>query len=265
MNAFPKSKPPAWETSGVSPVSRPSFVTRLFLAIVAWAEQLNCKCAVLEERPIHDNRSFPWSEAIERDWRVIRDELENVLQRKNDLPNMQDITPDAASITNDPGWRVFLLVAYGVKSEPNIQMCPETWRIVNRIPGLKTALFSILEPGKRLPPHRGPYNGVLRLHLGLIVPSAGHDVAMRVDSQICHWQEGRVLIFDDAYEHEVWNDTDRIRVVLFVDFVKPLRFPARWLNRALLKLAMLTPYIREGHENLRSWERKFYGSAMARR
>ena len=234
------------------------------MGIVVRAERLNSKYAKLAERPVYDNISFPWSEEIEREWQTIRRELEFVLARKNDLPKMQDISPDAASITKGPGWKVFLLVAYGVKSEPNIRMCPETWRIANKIPGLKTALFSILEPGKRLPSHRGPYNGVLRLHLGLIVPSAGQNLAIRVGSEIYQWQEGRVLIFDDAYEHEVWNNTDCSRVVLFVDFVKPLKFPASWVNRALLKLAVFTPYIREGHENLRRWEREFYRKDLTR-
>jgi ornithine lipid ester-linked acyl 2-hydroxylase len=254
---------PNWETKGIQPIEYPNVMTRIFMGIVAWAERLNCKYAKLEERCVYDTASFPWSRELEREWRMMRSELERVLQRKSDLPNMQDIAPDAVSITKDAGWKVFLLVAYGVKSEPNIRMCPETWRIVNKIPDLKTAMFSILEPGKSLPPHRGPYNGVLRLHLGLIVPPAEQDLAMRVGSEICHWQEGRALIFDDAYEHEVWNNTNHARVVLFVDFAKPLKFPASWLNQILLKLAVFTPFIREAHENLRNWEHEFHRSGIA--
>ena len=105
---------------------------------------------------------------------------------------------------------------------------------MQKIPGLTTVMFSIFEPGKHLPAHRGPYNGVLRLHLGMIVPEAEPDqLAIRVKDQICHWEEGKVLIFDDAYEHEAWNHTDKTRVVLFVDFVKPTRFP-----RPLRQLAL---------------------------
>ena len=57
---------------------------------------------------------------------------------------------------------------------------------------------------------------------------------------------------------EAWNETDKPRVVLFVDFEKPLRFPVNLINRALLKLAVLTPYLREGDDNLRRWERQFH-------
>jgi beta-hydroxylase len=66
--------------------------------------------------------------------------------RKAELPNVQDIAADAASLSQDADWKVFPLIAYGVRSDPNIALCPETWRIVQNIPGLRTAMFSILEP-----------------------------------------------------------------------------------------------------------------------
>jgi beta-hydroxylase len=50
-------------------------------------------------------------------------------------------------------------------------------------------------------------------------------------------------------------------VVLFVDFEKPLRFPASVLNRLLLGLAVFTPFVREGGDNLRRWEQRFHGGA----
>jgi beta-hydroxylase len=100
---------------------------------------------------------------------------------------------------------------------------------------------------------------VLRLHLGLIVPEPRERTAIRVGPEQRHWEEGRALIFDDAYEHEAWNETGGVRVVLWVDFAKPLRFPANVLNRLLLRLAVFTPFVREGGDNLRRWERRFHG------
>jgi beta-hydroxylase len=179
--------------------------------------------------------------------------------RKAELPNVQEITADAAALSQDADWKIFPLVAYGIRSQVNIGQCPETWRVVQGIPGLTTAMFSILEPGKRLPPHRGPYNGVLRLHLGLLIPEPRERLAIRVGPELRHWEEGRVLIFDDAYEHEVLNESSQVRVVLFVDFAKPLRFPASVLNRLLLSLAVFTPFVRESGANLRRWERQFHG------
>ena len=249
----------SWKTEGIAPLERPGAVTRLFMAIVAFVERLNLRCAKLGNPCVYDCAAFPWAAGIERQWHLIRDELDRVLIRKADLPSMQEITTDAAVLSRDAGWKIFPLVAYGIRSQPNIDLCPQTWRILQAIPGLTTALFSILEPGKRLPPHRGPYNGVLRLHLGLIVPEPRERTAIRVGPEQRHWQEGRALIFDDAYEHEAWNETGGVRVVLWVDFAKPLRFPANVLNRLLLRLAVFTPFVREGGDNLRRWERRFHG------
>jgi ornithine lipid ester-linked acyl 2-hydroxylase len=242
---------------------RPSPVTRAFMQIVAWAERLNLKFSKVGNPAVYDSASFPWAAEIERGSPAIRAELERVLTRKDELPGFHEISTDVATITQDRDWKTFFLCGYGMRSDANIAQCPDTWRIVNKIPGLITAMFSILEPGKHIPHHRGPYNGVLRLHVGLIVPGPREKVKIRVDKEICHWSEGKALIFDDAYDHEAWNGSDKLRVVLFVDFVKPLRFPANFVNWLLLHLAVFTPFIRDSSDNHRAWEKRFYAEAEA--
>ncbi|MGH6684533.1 MAG: aspartyl/asparaginyl beta-hydroxylase domain-containing protein, partial [Pseudolabrys sp.] len=225
-------------TEGIKPLNRPSPVTRAFMAVVAWVERLNLSCSKVGNPPIYDNTVFPWTKDIERAWRAIRAELDRVLTRQQELPGFHEIASDVATISQDRGWKTFFLSGYGFKSQPNIKLCPNTWTACQNIPGLITVMFSILEPGKHLPPHRGPYNGVLRLHLGLIVPEPRENLGIRVENDIYRWREGEAVIFDDAYEHEAWNRTAHTRVVLFVDFIKPLRFPANALNWALLHLAV---------------------------
>ena len=261
----PKPSDQTFATTGIAPMERPGAMTRFFMGIVAWAERLNLKYAKLGNPPVYDNAIFPWVAEIEKDWPLIRAELDRVLLRQSELPTFQEISTDVKTISTDSHWRTFFLAGFGLKSEQNIQACPDTWRVVQKIPGMKTAMFSIFEPGKHLPAHRGPYNGVLRLHLGLIVPDPADKLAIRVKDQICHWQEGKVLIFDDAYEHEAWNHTDKTRVVLFVDFNKPTRFPANFINWMLMNLAIFTPFIREGLDNHKEWEKKFYAQAEALR
>src|SRR5262249_12270856 len=242
---------------------RPGPMSRIFVAFVEWVERLNLTYSKVGNPPIYDNAVFPWAREIERDWRAIRAELDRVLTRKNELPSFQDISTDVATITDDAGWKTYLLAGYGIRSPRSIAQCPQTWRIVQKIPGLKTAMFSIFEPGKHLPAHRGPYNGVLRLHLGLIVPEPREQLGIRVENQICRWREGEIVILDDAYEHEAWNDTSDARVVLVVDFRKPLHFPANLINWLHLHLAVFTRFIREGIEKEKAWERNFYAEAQA--
>jgi aspartyl/asparaginyl beta-hydroxylase (cupin superfamily) len=252
-------------TEGIKPMGRPSLIVSWLMRLVAAVERLNLRNSLVGNPPIYDNAVFPWVKTIETEWHLIRQELDKVLVRKDELPGFHEISTDVATTSQDNGWKTYLLTGYGVSSEANIAACPQTWRICRKIPGLITVMFSILEPGKHLPPHRGPYNGVLRLHLGLIVPEPREQLGIRVGTEVYRWREGEVVIFDDAYEHEAWNRTQHTRVVLFVDFVKPLAQPARLLNWLLLKLAIFTPFIREGTENQKKWEKRFYAQAEALR
>ena len=246
-------------------LSRPGLMNRALMGIAEWAQGLNEKYSKLSNRPVYDVGEFPWAVDVEREWHQVRAELDNLLTRKEELPGCHEICNELRSISTDRDWKTFVFACYGVKSEEAIRLCPQTWRILQTIPGMKTAMFSVFEPGKHLKPHRGPYNGVLRLHLGLLVPDTRpRTVAIRVDDRVCHWQEGKVLIFDDSFEHEAWNHSDGTRVVLFVDFVKPLRFPASFVNWLILNIALFTPFIREGKKAQKNWEKRFYGNGTSR-
>ncbi len=198
---------------------------------------------------------FGWTRDVAGQWTIIRAELETVLAHQELLPSFHDISKDQARIS-DERWKTFFFCAYGINAESNRARCPETARIIDAIPGMKTAFFSILAPGKHIPPHRGPFKGVIRYHLGLLVPEPRVQCRIRVGNEVRHWKEGEGLMFDDTYEHEVWNDTSGTRVVLFLDVVRPLRFPANLLNWMVLQLIAHSPYVQDGAENYRKWEKK---------
>jgi beta-hydroxylase len=117
---------------------------------------------------------------------------------------------------------------------------------------MKTAMFSILAPRKHIPEHRGMYKGMLRYHLGLIIPGPDGACRIRVGQDIRSWQEGKSLVFDDSHMHEVWNDTDAYRVVLFVDLVRPLPFPLSLVNRSIIWMIAQTPSITEPMDRIRN-------------
>jgi ornithine lipid ester-linked acyl 2-hydroxylase len=81
-----------------------------------------------------------------------------------------------------------------------------------------------LRPHAHIPEHHGAYKGVLRYHLGTIVTQPQEKCRVKVGDQIAHWREDEGLSFDDTFPHEVWNDTDGLRVVLLIDVVRPLPF-----------------------------------------
>lgn len=186
------------------------------------------------ERTFFESEEYPWVADVESEWMAIRKELEKLMLHREEIPNFQDYSEGQRALTQDDQWKTFFFFAFGNKEKENCERCPETVRILEKIPGMNTAMFSILGPGKHIPPHRGPYKGVLRYHLGLIIPKPEGSCRIRVGSDIRPWKEGKSLIFDDSHEHEVWNDSDSYRVVLFVNFVRPTIFPLSAVNQSIL-------------------------------
>jgi len=204
-------------------------------------------------RTFFDTASFPWVSQVETGWREIRAELDALLLHRERIPNFQDISEEQKLLTQGNDWKTFFLYGYGHQVEKNLARCPKTARLLRLIPDMKTAMFSILAPGKHIPAHRGPYKGVLRYHLGLLVPEPETSCRIRVGDDIRIWQEGKSLIFDDSHEHEAWNDSDSHRVVLFVDFVRRLPPPLSLANRIQIWRISRSPFILEAAERLEKY------------
>lgn len=199
----------------------------------------------------YDLDLFPWIPRIEEGYESIRAELDAVLAKREEIPTFQEVLPSQELLTSDQKWRTYMFYGYGHRHDANCAECPETAKLVESIPGMKTAFFSILAPGKVIPPHRGFYKGVLRYHLGLKVPSQAEKCRIRVGDTWQHWEEGRSMVFDDTYEHEVENDTEEERVVLFVDMVRPLPFPLSTANHGMIKLISMLPEIRRASKEIK--------------
>ena len=213
--------------------------------------------SLVGDHTFFETDQFPWVEHIERNWTVIRDELAVLLEDHDALPNFQDISKDQIEITDDDRWKTLFLYGYGFEAKLGVELCPRTAALMREIPGMTTAMFSILSPRKHILDHRGPYKGVLRYHLGLIVPEDAASCRIRVGEDIRNWEEGKSLIFDDTFNHEVWNDTDETRVVLFVDVMRPLPSPESTINRLIVKAIGVSPFIRDAKRNQEAWEARY--------
>lgn len=251
------------QTNSNGHMPKPDYETKEYMPglmslMIKFVETTNVKFAKNGNLPLYDKATFPWVAELEKDWKKIRAELDQVMLRRDDLPNFHDIMDEVRTITTDNLWKTYFLAGYGLESEQNSKRCPETTELLKKIPGMKTAFFSILAPKKHIPAHRGPYNGVLRYHMGLIVPEPKERCRIRIEDQITHWDEGDSIIFDDTFEHEVWNDTDGFRAVLFVDFVRPVMFPFNMLNEFLINAASFAPLIKEAEQRHKKWEKEFY-------
>jgi len=207
---------------------------------------------------IYENPLFPWVQEFEADWRKIRAELDQVMCYRDQMPSFHEILKEVSTITTDDSWKTFFLAGIGMDCSANAARCPETMKLLSRIPGMKTAFFSILSPRKHIPAHRGAFNGILRFHLGLMVPEPREKCRIRIGNDFYSWSEGKGIVFDDTFNHEVWNDTEGFRVVLFVDFARPLYFPFHQMNEAILNMGSLAPFLREAGQKQKTWEKKFY-------
>ena len=213
---------------------------------------------------VFDPGLFPWVPQVEADWKKVREELDALLEHRDLLPNLQDIQPDQMKVSPDDKWKTFVLYGYGIRSERGCARCPETARLLERVPGMTSAWFSILAPGKHIPRHAGITKGMIRVHLALKVPQRAERVRMQVDDQLCHWQEGRCLLFDDSRKHEVWNDTDEERVVLIFDVVRPMRRLGRAALAVQQWMLRLSPFVRDARRNQLAWEDRILAALETR-
>lgn len=213
--------------------------------------------SLIGDRPVFDKSIFPWTANFEANWKTIRAELEQVLEARDRLPSFHDLSPDQKRISKGDHWKTFVFYVFGERFDPNCAHAPETARLLDGVPQIRNAWFSILSPHYRIPPHQGPTNGIVRIHLGLIVPRDRDNCRIRVDKTVFGWEEGKCVVFDDYFEHEVWNDTDEQRVVLFFDVDRPLRPLGRIVNWLLLAGIRRSAYVQDARKNMLEWERRY--------
>jgi aspartyl/asparaginyl beta-hydroxylase (cupin superfamily) len=191
--------------------------------------------------PFYDiDETYPTLRLLDQSYPVIRKEMEAVLNYKERIPRYHDLDKGenyiSGSLDPDKSWRVFMLRSMVGSPRANQAKCPRTTALLRRIPNIYQAFFSILDPGKSIPAHNGFYFGYLRYHLGLRIPKT-NPPTMRVKDRYHTWEEGRSILFDDSWNHEVYNKSDDLRVVFIVDVLRPMPFAlhaANWIITHLL-------------------------------
>lgn len=177
----------------------------------------------ISSSPVLDsNRLFPDAQRFTAHWQQIREEALTVAQDLRNIPRFHEIMSEQASISaNDArDWRMFIMQAYGQPIARNLARCPQLAQLIASSPDVLSASLSFLAPGKQVPAHRGPFRGILRGYLVLSMPKRadGEPAAvLKVDGREYRLNEGEFMLWDDTFEHEVWNDSDQVRTVLLLD------------------------------------------------
>jgi ornithine lipid ester-linked acyl 2-hydroxylase len=213
--------------------------------------------SLVGDRPVLERQHFPFLAMFTENAATIEAEVREILKFREDIPMFQDVSPDQMRIAKGTNWRTFILYGFGTRLEKNCTQAPLTAKLLSQVPNIQTAWFSILGPNYHIPPHRGVTKGILRAHLGLIIPRDSKNCYLRVDDQIKVWQRGEIFVFDDTYEHEVFNNTEDERVILLFDFDRPMGWLGRTVNKTFLSLMKLTAYYQEPKKNMATFEDRF--------
>lgn len=184
----------------------------------------------MPELEFHDRDQFPGLGELERATAVIQAEFDGLIaaEAAEMVPYIQ--YPDRVpmrqwrELNHNPKWTAIHLLQNGRPVEVNARHCPKTMAAVAhmdqpQVPGASpNAMFSLLAPRTRIPPHTGVANTRLVCHLPLIVPPG---CGFRVGASTREWNVGEAFAFDDTIEHEAWNRSNQDRAVLIVDAWNP--------------------------------------------
>lgn len=205
--------------------------------------------------------TFPETKLFEDNFNLIRNEYLNYLNLNNKRHSMVELGLFGGNVKTNLPWNS----EYQVKEDEIDQ--PLNWTsvfiklnnkivmsntehfqvliaLVKEMPHVVNAFFSHLGAGSVIAPHRGYSKGFLRYHLGIIIPE-GKQCYLEVDGIKHYWELGKGLVFDDMYLHAAYNHSNEDRVVLYIDFHRPLPFPYGWITSKITNLFMNNPFVKK--------------------
>ena len=176
--------------------------------------------SAVPNRPYVEVARFPALQALTDNWRTIRAEALQLLDegRIRAAATYNDLGFNSFFRT---GWKRFYVKWYDEPLPSAKALCPKTVELVQSVPGVNAAMFSLLPPGSKLGAHRDPFAGSLRYHLGLVTPNAD-SCRIVVDGEPHSWRDGEAVMFDETFIHTAENHSDVTRIILFCDVERPL-------------------------------------------
>ena len=164
----------------------------------------------------YDPSEFPWTKEVEKNFLALKEEAERLIDTSGDqlMPYFNENLVD-----KEKSWSTLIFYFWGLRNESLVS--PLFEEIFQSIPGFVSAAISKLEAGAEIKWHPGDTSGVIRCHLPLIVPGKLPDCGFQVMDEERSWEEGKMLMFCDAYKHRAFNRTNQDRFLLIIDIVHP--------------------------------------------
>lgn len=191
-------------------------------------------------RPVSDADYLPDIGVIRANWKTIRDEAV-ALDAAGGLDST--VAPHSIGYFDlgfrtffKRGWKKFYLKWYGDRHPSAQRLCPETVRLLEQVPGIRAAMFSLLPAGAELSQHSDPLACSFRYHLGLRTPNSER-CFINVDGENLVWRDGEDFVFDETYPHHAKNGTDGPRLILMCDVERPMNLAGRSFNKFYARIA----------------------------
>lgn len=193
--------------------------------------------AGIDTPPILDmEQYFPQAEALQMLFPALQAEALALYAGQGNIPRFHEISSTQTRISASDGksWRMYMVKSYGHLIRANAARTPALAGFLADNPQVSTAAYSFLDPGKHIPPHRGPFRGILRYHLCLYAPEPGP--WLKVDGVSYPYEEGGALLWDDTFTHEVLNPGSHPRIALLLDVQRPVtRLAQKLAYRAMIR------------------------------
>jgi len=183
--------------------------------------------STLPNKPILETESIDELGLLRDNWQVMRDEA-MALAEEGQIKASDKLNDAGFNSFFRQGWTRFYLKWYGDMLPSAQKKCPKTIEVLRQTPSIKAAMFASLPSGGKLIPHRDPFAGSLRYHLGLVTPN-DDDCYILVDGNKHSWRDGEGVLFDETFIHEAHNKTDQNRIILFCDVNRPMKL--KFINR----------------------------------
>lgn len=178
--------------------------------------------SVLPNKPLLNPSDLAGLDTLRDNWKVIRDEA-LALAERGDIKAADSLNDAGFNSFFRSGWTRFYLKWYGEPLGSALRQCPKTIELLEKVPSVKAAMFASLPPEGILTPHRDPFAGSLRYHLGLSTPNS-ENCYILVDGEKHSWRDGDDVLFDETFIHEAHNNTVKNRIILFCDVTRPMKF-----------------------------------------
>ncbi len=187
--------------------------------------------------PAFIEKEFPWSKEFQASFKEIKSELYRYLKE-----HRPEAYFNQSMVNQKNSWKTISLKWWGIEFYKRQKYFPLTSAILHRYPEVLSLSFNSLEQGGSILPHCGDTNGIYRCHFGIEIPGGLPEVGFKVKEELRNWKEGEWLFFMDAYVHEAFNHSQKERIIMVVDYLRP-EFKSR--KRKIISIVLTSLFLQK--------------------